>query len=42
MSLSSAQDELMATICEAVQDLTEIKKAEVLLNTALALIEDGQ
>ena len=37
----STQDELTTTACRAVVRLSPIKKAQFLLNTALALIEDG-
>ena len=43
MQLYSGRDELHvnAVVCGAVQQLGQEKKAEILLNTALAFIENG-
>jgi hypothetical protein len=42
MLAHDSEDELTAAVSDAVQQLTQIKKAGVLLNTTLTLIEDGQ
>ncbi|KAF9529918.1 hypothetical protein CPB83DRAFT_851811 [Crepidotus variabilis] len=42
MLSSATQDELTATVYGAVQQLTQVRKAAFLLETALALIEAGQ
>ncbi|KAF8962211.1 hypothetical protein BDZ97DRAFT_1130863 [Flammula alnicola] len=42
MPTSIPQDELTSTVCGAVQQLTQHRKANFLLDTALALIDAGQ
>ncbi|KAH9476900.1 hypothetical protein JR316_0010816 [Psilocybe cubensis] len=42
MSWPPPRDELTSTVCNAVQQLTRNRKANFLLDTALALIEAGQ
>ena len=42
MTTPIPQDELTSTVCGAVQQLTQHRKANFLLDTALALIDAGQ
>lgn len=41
MSIPNGQDELTATILGAIENLSPIRKAGILLENALALIESG-
>lgn len=42
MSTPAHQDELTATVYDAVHSLSQFRKANFLLDTALALIDAGQ
>lgn len=42
MSFPLHHDELTSTVCGAIQQLNQHRKANFLLDTALALIEGGQ